>query len=107
MDYIAKKAEERARKPFRSPKTDFPDSLKQDQLDYDKYREIHFRHDHVTLLRESKLNPVYAGILARMNSKGEDVRKLGERLLALGPDALTNGEKLQILANEDIMCEQP
>jgi len=58
---------------------------------------------HVTLLRESKLNPVYAGILARMNSKGEDVRKLGERLLALGPDALTNGEKLQILANEDIM----
>jgi len=46
LDYIAKKAEERARKPFRSPKTDFPDSLKQDQLDYDKYREIHFRHDH-------------------------------------------------------------
>lgn len=45
LDYIAKKAEERARKPFRSPKADLPDALKQDQLDYDKYREIRFRHD--------------------------------------------------------------
>jgi len=45
LEYIAKKAEERARKPFHSPKADLPDALKQDQLDYDKYREIQFRHD--------------------------------------------------------------
>jgi glucans biosynthesis protein len=45
LDYIAKLAEDRARKPFRSPKVDLPDFLKQDQLDYDKYREIRFRRD--------------------------------------------------------------
>jgi glucans biosynthesis protein len=45
LDYIAKKAEERARKPFHSPKADLPDVLKQDQLDYDRYREIRFRHE--------------------------------------------------------------
>lgn len=45
LDYIAKKAEERARKPFRSPKADLPGVLRADKLDYDKYREIEFRHD--------------------------------------------------------------
>ncbi len=45
LEYIAKKAEDRARKPFHSPKADLPESLKQDQLDYDKYRDIRFRHD--------------------------------------------------------------
>lgn len=45
LDYVAQKAEQRARKPFHSPKIDFPDFLKADQLDYDKYREIEFRHD--------------------------------------------------------------
>lgn len=45
LDYVAKKAEERAQKPFRSPKADLPDVLKADSLDYDKYREIRFRSD--------------------------------------------------------------
>jgi glucans biosynthesis protein len=45
LDYVAKRAEERAHKPFKSPKGSLPDSLHQDQLDYDKYREIRFRHD--------------------------------------------------------------
>ena len=45
LDYVAKKAEERARKPFRSPRLDLPAVLRQDNLDYDKYREIEFRHD--------------------------------------------------------------
>ena len=45
LDYVAKLAEERASKPFRSPRGDLPDVLKQDQLDYDKYREILFRHE--------------------------------------------------------------
>jgi glucans biosynthesis protein len=45
LDYVAKKAEERARKPFRSPRLDLPAVLRQDNLDYDKYREIEFRHE--------------------------------------------------------------
>ncbi|MDB6065536.1 MAG: Periplasmic glucan biosynthesis protein MdoG, partial [Pedosphaera sp.] len=45
LDYVAKKAEERAHKPFHSPKADLPDVLRADKLDYDKYREIRFRRD--------------------------------------------------------------
>jgi glucans biosynthesis protein len=45
LDYIAKKAEQRARKPFHSPRADLPVILKADNLNYDKYREIEFRHD--------------------------------------------------------------
>src|SRR5271165_4606159 len=45
LDYVAKKAEDRARKPFHSPRADLPDILRADKLDYDKYREIRFRHD--------------------------------------------------------------
>jgi glucans biosynthesis protein len=43
LDYIAKKAEERARKPFRSPRADLPAFLS--KLTYDQYREIAFRDD--------------------------------------------------------------
>jgi len=42
---VAKKAELRARKPFHSPRADLPEVLRADNLDYDKYREIEFRHD--------------------------------------------------------------
>jgi glucans biosynthesis protein len=45
LDYVAKKAEQRANRPFRSPRADLPDILKADKLNYDKYREIEFRHD--------------------------------------------------------------
>ncbi|MDB6109007.1 MAG: glucan biosynthesis protein [Pedosphaera sp.] len=45
LEYVAKRAEEKARKPFRSPRGDLPDVLRADKLDYDKYREIRFRHD--------------------------------------------------------------
>jgi glucans biosynthesis protein len=45
LDYVAKKAEERARRPFHSPKGSLPDILHADKLDYDNYREIRFRHD--------------------------------------------------------------
>src|SRR5438445_13474924 len=44
LEYIAQKAEQRARKPFHSPRADLPDFLRADKLDYDKYREIEFRH---------------------------------------------------------------
>src|SRR5689334_22610608 len=42
LDYVAKRAEEKARKPFRSPRGDLPDVLRADKLHYDKYREIRF-----------------------------------------------------------------
>jgi glucan biosynthesis protein len=45
LDYVAAKALARAQKPFHSPKADLPDFLRQDKLDYDKYREIEFRHE--------------------------------------------------------------
>ena len=45
LDYVAKKAEQRAHKPFRSPRGDLPEVLRADKLDYDKYREIEFRHE--------------------------------------------------------------
>jgi glucans biosynthesis protein len=46
MDYVAQRALERAQKPFHSPRADLPKVLRQDNLDYDKYREIRFRRDH-------------------------------------------------------------
>ena len=45
LDYVAQRAEQRAHKPFHSPRADLPDILRADKLDYDKYREIRFRHD--------------------------------------------------------------
>jgi glucans biosynthesis protein len=45
LEYVAQRAEQRARKPFHSPKGDVPEVLRADKLDYDKYREIEFRHD--------------------------------------------------------------
>lgn len=45
LDYVAKKAEQRALKPFHSPRADLPDFLRADKLDYDKYREIEFQHE--------------------------------------------------------------
>jgi glucans biosynthesis protein len=43
LDYVIKRAEERARHPFHSPRADLPKVLRQDNLDYDKYRQIRFR----------------------------------------------------------------
>jgi glucans biosynthesis protein len=43
LDYVAKRAEERARKPFHSPRADLPDFLS--KLTYDDYRQIQFRDD--------------------------------------------------------------
>jgi len=45
LDYVAAKAEQRAHKPFHSPRVELPDFLRADKLDYDKYREIEFRHE--------------------------------------------------------------
>jgi periplasmic glucans biosynthesis protein len=45
LAYVTKIAEERAQHPFHSPRADLPKVLRQDNLDYDKYREIRFRRD--------------------------------------------------------------
>ena len=45
LDYVMQRALERARQPFHSPRADLPKVLRQENLDYDKYREIEFRHD--------------------------------------------------------------
>lgn len=45
LDYISRKAEQRAQKPFVSPRASLPEVLRADKLDYDKYREIEFRHE--------------------------------------------------------------
>lgn len=45
LDYVAKRAFERAEKPFHSPRADLPKVLRADNLNYDKYREIRFRRD--------------------------------------------------------------
>ena len=45
LDYVAQRALARARAPFHSPRADLPKVLRQDNLNYDKYREIRFRRD--------------------------------------------------------------
>jgi glucans biosynthesis protein len=45
FDYVTHIAEQRAKAPFRSPRANLPDVLKQDKLDYDNYRKIRFRTD--------------------------------------------------------------
>jgi glucans biosynthesis protein len=52
LNYVAQRALERARKPFHSPRADLPKVLRQKNLDYDKYREIEFRHDKALWLAE-------------------------------------------------------
>lgn len=53
LDYVAERALERARTPFHSPRVDLPRVLRQDYLDYDKYREIRFRRDHALWASEN------------------------------------------------------
>jgi glucans biosynthesis protein len=52
LDYVARKAEARAHKPFHSPRADLPAFLS--QLNYDEYRQIAFR-DERALWTEDRL----------------------------------------------------
>jgi membrane glycosyltransferase len=58
---------------------------------------------HVTLLREKQFNPVYAEQFARLGVGGPQVRELGEKLLAGGPDQLTPVERSLIMTDANIM----
>jgi periplasmic glucans biosynthesis protein len=53
LDYVAKLAEKRAHQPFHSPRAELPAILRQEQLNYDKYREIRFRRDHALWSKEN------------------------------------------------------
>jgi glucans biosynthesis protein len=53
LEYVAQRALDRAREPFHSPRADLPKVLRQDNLDYDKYRQIRFRRDHALWTTEN------------------------------------------------------
>jgi membrane glycosyltransferase len=56
---------------------------------------------HVSLLREKRLNPVYAETLAQLGVGRPEARSLSEKLLAEGADALKPREKLLVLSDAD------
>jgi membrane glycosyltransferase len=58
---------------------------------------------HVSLLREKQLNPVYAEQFSRLGVGTENVRALGEKLLAEGPDKLNASERLLVMADQSAM----
>ncbi|HUA37891.1 MAG TPA: glucans biosynthesis glucosyltransferase MdoH [Candidatus Sulfopaludibacter sp.] len=58
---------------------------------------------HVSLLREKRLNPVYAEQLTRLGTGREEVRTLGKKLLAEGPAQLTPAERLLIMTDAHAM----
>ena len=58
---------------------------------------------HVSLQREKRLNPAYAEALAKLGVGQPEVRALGEKLLAEGPEKLTTPEKLLLLSDADEM----
>ena len=59
---------------------------------------------HVSLLREKKLNPVYAESLAKMGVGRKEVRTLGETMLKAGPDAISPEDKVLILNDAEVMA---
>jgi membrane glycosyltransferase len=58
---------------------------------------------HVSLLREKQLNPAYVEQLAKLGVGSDRVQMLGEKLLADGPDKLSTGERLLIMADQRVM----
>ncbi len=52
LAYVSRLAQERATKPFQSPRAELPEVLRQDELNYDNYRKIRFRHDRALWLSE-------------------------------------------------------
>ncbi len=58
---------------------------------------------HVSLLREKQLNPAYAEQFAQLGVGSEKVQILGEKLLANGPDKLSDADQLLVLADQRVM----
>ena len=60
---------------------------------------------HVSLLREKQLNPNYAEQFARLGAGSDQVRTLGEKLLAEGPEKLLPSERMRVLADQNLMVQ--
>jgi membrane glycosyltransferase len=58
---------------------------------------------HVSLLREKKLNPVYAEQFKMLGVGGQKIRSLVEKFLAEGPDNVKPEERLLIMADANAM----
>ena len=58
---------------------------------------------HVSLLREKRMNPVYAEALAKLGVGTPEVRMLGEQLLASGPDKLSPPDRMLVLSDAEVM----
>src|SRR6188474_1834137 len=52
FDFVIKLAEERAHKPFESPRVKIPEVLREEKLNYDEYRKIRFRSDRALWLAD-------------------------------------------------------
>ncbi len=59
---------------------------------------------HVSLLREKRLNPVYADALEKLGVGKPEIRELAERFLSHGPGALSAQDKMLILNDADVMA---
>jgi len=59
---------------------------------------------HVSLLREMRLNPVYAEALDRQETLRPPTGELAERLLAQGPEALDASDRMRVLCSADTMA---
>ena len=58
---------------------------------------------HVSLLRERSLDPECREVLTRLGAGTPEVRVLGEKLLANGPEALQPAEELLVLLDANVM----
>jgi membrane glycosyltransferase len=58
---------------------------------------------HISLQLEKRLTPGHTTAISKLSAGQENPRALGERLLRVGPDALTQREKLVLLADADAM----
>jgi membrane glycosyltransferase len=60
---------------------------------------------HVSLLREKQMNPSYAEQFVRLGTGTDQVRALGEKLLAEGPEKLKPSERMSVLADQKLMVQ--
>jgi membrane glycosyltransferase len=59
---------------------------------------------HVSLLREKKLNPIYAQELAEVGEGSVEMQVIRDRLLRDGPAALAPAEKLRLMSDSETMA---
>ena len=58
---------------------------------------------HVSLLREKRLNPVYADQMTKLGAGSDETQALGERMLVEGPDKLSEAERGLVMADQRVM----